>query len=131
MMNRLAVFLALIACFSFCIPVSAGENPEKAVSERRVERVSWNAVTCELSWSVSEGERNAAGEFVPAKVHNYSINMDQATMTYKASTRRFSRDEAVQVHAILNALKSYAEQSTDWWKAGKGERVDLLARVLE
>ncbi len=137
-MKRLAVSLVITVCVFFAPGLlSADDHPDrpsgspKDTAERRLERLAWNPVTCELSWTVSEGTRDASGQYIPSgKMNSYKINMDDATMVYKTSTRRFAKEEAVQVHAILNALKAYAEQSTDWWNAGKGERLDKLARAF-
>lgn len=124
---RLAYFLA----FLLSLPLIAGAAEPQAKKERRVEHIHWNPVTCQLSWVVSEGNKDEKGEYVPdGALISYTINLDNATMGHKNASRRFSMDEAQQVHAVLNALKSYAEQSTDWWLAGKGEKLDKLARAI-
>lgn len=137
-MKRFAVCMVMAVSMLFApVLLNADDHPDrpsanpKDTAERRLERLSWNPITCELNWTVSEGTRDASGQYIPSgKMFSYKINMDEATMTVKTSSRRFAKEEAVQVHAILNALKAYAEQSTDWWDAGKGERLDKLARAF-
>ena len=128
-MKRWVLSLTLLAVL-LAAP-AFGADVAKAKKERRLEHLSWNPVTCQLSWVVSEGTTNDQGDYVPSgALLNYRINMDAATMTHKTSTRGFSKDEAQQVHALLNLLKTYTEQSTSWWDAGKGERMDKLAKSL-
>lgn len=130
-MKNFCVSFCLVAALITAVPGLAGENDAKK-KERRLERINWNPITCELSWVVSEGRLTDKGEYVvDGRLFNYKIHMDAATMTNNVSSRRFSKDEANQVHMLLNALKTYAEQSTEWWDAGKGEKLDKQARVVD
>lgn len=122
-MKRLAIWLLLAVSLGW-----AQDGPQKKKKTRQLESIDWNPATCELTWVVSPGAEGEDGQFVRAgEPQNYSINMDKATMTFKLSTRRFSTQEAQQVHAILNALSTYAIQSTQWWEAGKGLKLDKQA----
>ena len=47
--------------------------------------------------------------------------MKAATMTLNGEVRRFSKEEAAHVHAVMNFVSRYAAESTVWWEAGQGE----------
>jgi hypothetical protein len=80
---------------------------------------------------VSEGQ-NKNGPVKPestkpetkADANTYMINMDSATMTFQGEKRRFSRQEAENVHVLMDILSKYAIESTIWWEQGQGQKVD-------
>ncbi len=94
-------------------------------SPRRLESVTWNSVKHELTWVISKGERDRqSGTYKPLSTQTYLINMDKATMTFNGETRGFSKQEAVNVLALLDIVAKYAIESTLWWDQGHGRRMD-------
>jgi hypothetical protein len=79
---------------------------------------------------VSEGKLQE-GKFVESKKHDYRINMDRATMSAQGEDRRFSKDEAVSVHALMDLVSKYAAESTLWWDAGQGEPLTKEGKPAE
>lgn len=98
-------------------------NVDQDSQFRRLESLTWNPVTDELTWVVSSGdERN--GSYQPGKKETYSIHMDSATMKFGAEGRLFSREEAANVHVLMDLLSKYAIDSTEWWEEGHGQKLD-------
>ncbi|HEX8986250.1 MAG TPA: hypothetical protein VF767_12470 [Bryobacteraceae bacterium] len=93
-------------------------------SPRRLESVTWNSVKHELTWVISKGEKKGGASYQVLGSENYLINMDDATMSYSGETRRFSRDEASNVHVLMDLIAKYAVDSTVWWDDGQGEPLD-------
>lgn len=92
-------------------------------SPRRLEFVTWNSVKHELTWVISHGEKKGAS-YKSNAAANYEINMDEATMSYNGQTRRFSREEATNVHMLMDLIAKYAVDSTVWWDEGQGIPLD-------
>jgi hypothetical protein len=90
---------------------------------RRLETVTWNSVRHELTWLVSKGDQKGAS-YKPTGTESYLINMDEATMTFNGEKRRFSREEAANVHVLMDVISKYAIDSTVWWDDGQGEPLD-------
>lgn len=90
---------------------------------RRLESVTWNSVKHELTWVVSQGEKTGAA-YKPTANENYQISMDEATMSFHGELRRFSREEAANVHTLMDLVAKYAVDSTVWWDDGQGEKLD-------
>jgi hypothetical protein len=101
---------------------------EQTVSEvapaSRLESVTWNAVRHELTWVVSSGEKEAGADYKPLKSESYLIALDDATMSFNGEARRFSTEEASNVHVLMDLIAKYAIDSTVWWDDGHGEPVD-------
>lgn len=98
-------------------------KPDRA--PRRLESVTWNSVKRELSWVISKGERDSqSGAYKPLSTQTYLINMDRATMSFNGETRGFSKQEAINVLALLEIVAKYAIESTIWWDRGYGQRLD-------
>jgi len=87
---------------------------------RRLESVTWNSVSHELTWVVSSGEKKGA-DYKPLKSDKYLIRIDDATMTFNGETRRFSKEEASNVLVLMDLISKYAAESTIWWEDGQGE----------
>jgi hypothetical protein len=90
---------------------------------RRLETVTWNSVRHELTWDVSKGEQRGAA-YKPLGSDHYQISMDDATMSYNGTKRRFSKQEASNVHMLMDLIAKYAIDSTVWWDNGEGEPLD-------
>ncbi len=94
-------------------------------SPRRLESVTWNSNKHELTWVISKGEKKTEdGTYKPLGSNTYVINLGKATMTFNGESRGFSKQEAVNVHAILDVISRYAIESTIWWDQGQGQRPD-------
>jgi hypothetical protein len=100
-----------------------GQQDGQKRPPRRLETITWNSVQHEFTWVISKGERQDAG-YKALSQQNYRINMDKATMTFNGETRRFSKQEAQNVHALMDLISKYAVDSTIWWDQGNGEPSD-------
>jgi hypothetical protein len=96
---------------------------------RRLESLTWNPVTEELSWVVSTGDWST-GTYQPGPKETYVIHMDAAVMAYGGEDRRFSSEEAERVHMLMDLISRYAVESTVWWEHGEGEKVDHNGKPL-
>ena len=97
------------------------EEPESAEPSRRLESVTWNSIKHELTWIISNGEKTDGSLYRPGASENYRISLDEATMTFAGETRRFSKEEASNVHVLMDLIGKYAVDSTVWWEDGQGE----------
>jgi hypothetical protein len=97
--------------------------PGPAPRVRRLEAVTWNPVTDELTWVVSAGTKNG-NSYQPGPTETYLIQLGSATMKFKNEGRRFSDAEAEYVHMLMDVISRYAVESTVWWEAGGGDRID-------
>ena len=102
-----------------------GQQEQKGTraKARRLEAVTWNPVTEELTWVVSSGDRSA-GAYKSGGEETYKIHMDDAIMGFEGERRRFSPEEAKQVHKLMDLISRYAVESTIWWEHGEGEKLD-------
>lgn len=127
--------------FLFTVPLLAQQpnqpdqprEPGNAAVRKRLESINWNPISGKLTWAVSQGTRNGQGEFVPNHEQIvYEIDLPQAIMSHNGTQRRFSSEEAANVLAVMELISKYAQDSTMWWEAGKGEpvgqRVNLTPR---
>jgi hypothetical protein len=90
---------------------------------RRLEFVRWNPLTHQLTWDVSKGKKDGAA-FKTVTTDHYEIDMDDAIMSVSGERRRFSEEEAANVHMLMNLIAKYAIDSTVWWNDGQGEPID-------
>ena len=97
------------------------EEPESAEPSRRLESVTWNSIKHELTWIISNGEKTDGSLYRPGASENYRISLDEATITFAGETRRFSKEEASNVHVLMDLIGKYAVDSTVWWEDGQGE----------
>jgi hypothetical protein len=100
------------------------EEPEGAEPSRRLESVTWNSIKHELTWVISNGEKTDGSLYRPGASENYRINLDEATMSFSGDTRRFSKDEASNVHVLMDLIAKYAVDSKVWWEDGQGDPVN-------
>ncbi len=89
----------------------------------RLETVSWDPVKHELTWVITKGDKKGAA-YKPQASEKYLINMDDATMTFNNEKRGFSKEEAANVHVLMDVISKYAVDSTVWWDDGQGEPLD-------
>ena len=104
--------------FLFATSLGAQDKPV-----RRLEGVTWSPADHKLTWTVASGKMTD-GKFEARERFTYEIDMDAAVMTNSGQDRRFSKQEAVRVHALMDMVAKYAAESTIWWDAGEGEPVD-------
>ena len=104
-----------------------GDRPESTPGMtqqlRRIEAVTWNPVTDELTWVVSAGV-SSSGSYKPESSMTYLIHLGSATMMFNGERRRFGTDEADNVRILIDVLGRYAAESTIWWEAGMGQKFD-------
>jgi hypothetical protein len=103
----------------------------KARPTRRLESVTWNSVSHQLTWVITQGEKTDGASFRPDKEAKYEINMDKATMTFNGESRGFSKEEATNVHMLMDLVSKYAIDSTVWWDQGQGLKLDDKGNPVE
>jgi hypothetical protein len=129
-MRRL-LFILIVTVGIGCAQSKGKEDPaaepdrakveESVVVLCRLETVTWNPQTEELSWVVSI--HNIAGDDGhPAVQQKYTIRIDGAVMSYKGEDRHFDPAEARRVVELMNVISSYAVESTIWWTDGEDEK---------
>ncbi len=91
---------------------------------RRLESVSWNSVQHRLTWVITDGVKTDSDGYKPENVKTYRIDMDKAIMLFNGERRHFSNEEAASVHALMDLIAKYAVESTLWWDAGQGEKLE-------
>lgn len=100
------------------------EKSDPARTPRRLETVTWDSVKHQLTWVISQGEKKGGASYKANSSDSYLINMDDATMSFGGEMRRFSKEEAANVHVLMDLISKYAVDSTVWWDDGQGEPVD-------
>jgi hypothetical protein len=90
---------------------------------RRLESVTWNPVTAELSWVVSTWDPSGTATQPTAK-DTYSMSIDAAQMKFHGEGRGFDPVEAKHVRVLMDMIAMYAVESTVWWESGQGDKVD-------
>jgi hypothetical protein len=120
-MNAFRKIFAVAALTVVTTGTTLAQKPER--DARRLESITWNPIDHKLTWTVSTGALND-GKFEGAKKLTYEIRMDQALMSVEGEDRRFSKNEAVSVHRLMDLVAKYAAESTLWWEAGEGEPLD-------
>ena len=98
------------------------EKPAKVVF-RRLESVSWNPVSAELTWMLSVWDPSVSTDR-PAGQERYVIHLDKALMQFQEEIRSFDSDEAKHVRSIMDLISRYALESTVWWGRGGGTPED-------
>lgn len=123
------VFLACASAQELPPPSKKSPMPKKAV---RLESLTWDPVNSKLSWVVTEGTVDESERYTPEGPRSfYSIDMRRAVMFFEGDGRRFSKQEALGVSALLNRLSRYTLESVLWWQEGEGEPIDTKLRADE
>ena len=117
------LFRVTILTLSLVIAAGAQQDEPKKRQARRLESVTWSPADHKLTWTVIDGSLKD-GKFQPGAKISFEINMDAATMHASGEDRRFSKQEAASVHRLMDLVAKYAAESTLWWEAGEGERLD-------
>ena len=94
---------------------------EGAVVLCRLESITWNPQTQELSWVISIRDL-ASDKSQPAVQQKYTIHMDAAVMSFEGEDRHFDPDEARRVGKLMDFISTYTVESTLWWSNGQGEQ---------
>ena len=117
------LFRVTILTLSLIFAAEAQQDEPKKRQARRLDSVTWSPSDHKLTWTVIDGSLKD-GKFEPGKKISFEINMDAATMHASGEDRRFSKQEAASVHRLMDLVAKYAAESTLWWEAGEGERLD-------
>jgi hypothetical protein len=129
--SLIAPFLLTLAAYGQGNLKPEPKNPAPGQAEtqhakpvvRRLDSITWNPVTAELSWVVSSWDSmELTGQ--PASRDTYSMSIDSAIMKFHGEDRRFDPVEAKHVRALMDVLSVYAVESTVWWDQGKGDKTD-------
>jgi hypothetical protein len=131
--------MALVIVIGIAYPQDRSVDPQAAIGKpgelhdkdkkeadgkrRRLETVTWNPTTRELTWVVSEGN-TSTGTYLSLTRATYLIHLDAAVMQFNGEGRRFSQEEAQNVQTFMDVLSEYAIRSTIWWELGQGEKID-------
>jgi hypothetical protein len=102
-------------------PPGQAETQRATPVVRRLESITWNPVTGELSWVVASWDSLEIGE-QPTSRDTYSMAIDRAIMKFHGEDRKFDPVEAKHVRSLMDLLSVYAVESTVWWDQGKGEK---------
>ena len=135
---RLAVWALLLTSAVICAQPGTADRRAQSASPRdaptddkkpekihRLESVTWNPMTCELTWVVSTGIR-VGRRYTSSEQKTYQISMDIAVMQVGAERRAFQMQEAENVHTLMDIISRYAADSTIWWDNGEGEKIDPI-----
>lgn len=128
MRTTFGAFAALLVLSTVGCAQDRDPENKRDRNPRRLESVTWNSIKHELTWVISRGEKGGEGGYKPLSTSTYVINMDKATMSFNGETRGFSKEEAVNVRALMDLVAKYAIESTIWWDQGHGQRQDKLPR---
>src|SRR5262245_16284428 len=98
-----------------------GKDPTKreepqigdAVVLCKLELVTWNPETEELSWVISMRDFSV-GAAQTATQTKYTIHLDTAVMDANGEGRRFDTSEAQKVSALMDVIGAYTVESTVW-----------------
>lgn len=112
--------LAALVSISF----AATACGEETASSKRLESITWHPAQHKLTWNVSEGRVDGNGKFKADQTRSYVIEMDKAIMSFNGEDRKFSEQEAANVHVLMDFISRYAAESTVWWDQGQGEKID-------
>jgi len=99
------------------------QTPDTPHPVRRLDSVTWNPVTAELSWVVSTWDPSGNAT-QPTARDTYSMSIDEAKMKFKGEGRGFDPTEAKHVRVLMDMISMYAVESTVWWESGEGEKLD-------
>ena len=120
-LRRIFASLAiLIVPASVACGQGQGQGQGQDKTPRRLESITWSPSDHKLTWVISTGVKDTAGKYKPVKSQTYNIDMSAATMMLNGEGRRFSRDEAKNVHVLMDLVSKYAVESTIWWDQGQG-----------
>jgi hypothetical protein len=89
----------------------------------KLETLTWNPETAELTWVISVADLGAGQDHPPVQ-EQYTIHVDTATMNFKEEARRFNPEEAQQVAKLMDLISTYTVQSTVWWSKGLGDKTE-------
>ena len=104
-------------------PSEPRDESETKEKRRRLETVTWNPTTDELTWVVSEGDK-LAGIYLPLTRSTFLVHMDKGIMHYNGEDRRISDEEAQNISTLMNILSQYAIESTIRWELGPAKDPD-------
>src|SRR5712692_1903158 len=102
------------------IRVFADSPKQQPPPYRRVESITIDPQHCTLRWTVTRGELQNGAYEAKGKTESYEIEFHKAEMTHEGVTRKFSPEEAVRVHEVMQAISHYAAESVEWFENQQG-----------
>ncbi|HEY7387651.1 MAG TPA: hypothetical protein VH640_04035 [Bryobacteraceae bacterium] len=118
------VITAAIGCAQEGNPgTSAPKQPAQAGNStiiKKLETVTWNPGTAELSWVVSVWDP-AFSQEQPKAQETYTIHVDSAMMNFQGEGRQLDTEEALRMEVLMDIVSSYIIDSTAWWARGSKE----------
>jgi hypothetical protein len=98
------------------LPAQAGNS----TIIKKLETVTWNPATAELSWVLSVWDP-AFSQEQPKAQETYTIHVDSATMNFQGEGRQFDTQETLRMEVLMDIVSSYIIDSTAWWARGSKE----------
>ncbi len=98
------------------IRVFADSPKDQPPPYRRVESMTIDPQHCKLRWTVTRGELKNGAYAAKGKPESYEIEFHKAEMTHEGVTQKFSPEEAVRVHEVMQAISHYAAESVEWFE---------------
>ncbi len=92
------------------------DSPKQQAPFRRVESITIDPQQCVLRWTVTRGELQNGEYAAKGKPETYEIEFHKAEMTHDGATHKFSPQEAVRVHEVMQAISKYAAESVEWFE---------------
>jgi hypothetical protein len=102
---------------------SAPKQPVQAANStimKKLETVTWNPATAELTWVLSVWDP-AFSQEQPKAQETYTIHVDSAMMNFQGEGRQFDNEEALRMEVLMDIVSSYVIDSTAWWARGSKE----------
>jgi hypothetical protein len=102
---------------------SAPKQPAQAGNStiiKKLETVTWNPQTAELSWVISVWDP-AFSQDQPKAQETYTIHVDSAMMNFQGEGRQFDTEEALRMEVLMDIVSSYIVDSTAWWARGSSD----------
>jgi hypothetical protein len=115
--DHLYVWLVLAIGLLFFVQISRAE------SARRFESFRWDVEKHELTCTVSLGridKDSGTEKYVPEKILDYVISMDEGHVTLDKEVRDFSRYEAALMHRVIDLVLQYSVESVEWFEGTRG-----------
>lgn len=95
-------------------------QPGNSTIVKKLETVTWNPATAELSWVLSVWDP-AFSQDQPKAQETYTIHVDSAMMNFQGEGRQFDSQETLRMEVLMDIVSSYIIDSTAWWARGPKE----------
>src|SRR5579885_1542253 len=115
-MKQVLISLVITAALGSAQDSSSG----KSTIIKKLETVTWNPATAELSWVLSVWDPSFSQE-QPKAQETYTIHVDNAMMNFEGEGRQFDSEAALRMEVLMDIVSSYIIDSTAWWARGSSE----------